>query len=393
MTLVVGRTARAAVPGEPLRQGQELLGQRDYPAALASFEESIRAIDAAGGPVAPELVEPLFAAAKANVALQRPEAAIRAARRAVNIVRRSGGLYDQRQQPGLELLVEQLALTGHPDEARTELRFLESAGVQAHGEQSIGQVRLLADVGEWLCRLGDFQAGRTRFRNARKLIERVTVDDATRLRSLTGMAHCFLFELASFGIETPPTRAKPFLGVIVRAERMTPGIGVFRRHVAEFMRADGDNGLAVAADLAEQSTTLSAEQRIDALLGAGDWFLIKDHLQAARRYYSRAYALSERLAAGPDLAMANPLQILYANPAAFAVPVGTPRPQRYVVADFTIRPDGRVESLRVIESDARGWMLGQTKSALLDARYRPAYAAGMPGRTTGVRFRQSFSAK
>jgi outer membrane biosynthesis protein TonB len=97
------------------------------------------------------------------------------------------------------------------------------------------------------------------------------------------------------------------------------------------------------------------------------------------------------MAEGPDTVMANPERILYADPARFVVPrKDESRPQRYVLAEFTTRADGRVESLRIAKSDARGWMLEQTKRALLEARYRPAFAAGKPVLTTGIRCQQSF---
>jgi len=391
----VDADARLQQAKEMIQQGRDHAVRAEYRAALVSFDESIRLLDAIGDPVAATLIEPLIAAANVYAALGEPEPGIPVARRAVNVIRRTGGLYDMQQQPVVEVLVKLQAMSGNIPDSLAELRFLERASAETNGKRSVAHARVLNNVGQWFCRVGDFQSGRARFRKADeallKLARRGDGNDVVRLQALTGMAQCYFFELASHGITSIAVGDTPFLGEITTRERLKPGSPVFRREVSQILRYEGERAMVTAAEIAESSQTLSMQERVGTLLQVGDWFLIKEFSRTALDYYERAYVLS-RDNLSPDLVLQSPLQILYPLPRPLNEPARSDgnRPERYVIAEFTARADGRVKEVQVAEKVATPSMVDQTIGSLLAARYRPAFASGKPVPTADVRYRQSF---
>ncbi len=82
-------------------------------------------------------------------------------------------------------------------------------------------------------------------------------------------------------------------------------------HVFRYFRVDGEAALQRAVEL---SSALEPKQQIELMLQAGDWFLGKDFVREARRFYARADALAR--ASGTEDALMVPTQVLYAMPPA-----------------------------------------------------------------------------
>ena len=84
----------------------------------------------------------------------------------MNVLRRSGGLYDPRQFALLNQLVDLHSLQGDIDAAVAALAYMESVSERTHGRQSRQHAPTLAGIAAWHCRLGRFDSGRQRFRRS-----------------------------------------------------------------------------------------------------------------------------------------------------------------------------------------------------------------------------------
>lgn len=204
------------------------------------------------GPTDATLVAPLSGLADALVAAGQPTNAIDALTRAVNILRRSGGLYDTRQYSLLNQLTDLHSLQGDIDAAVAALAYMERVSERAHGRQSTLHANTLAAIAAWHCRhcrLGRFDSGRERFRRS---IERLrTADQEALIVALLGLARCSFDELAAEGVATSPDSLDAYRGPVLRRNRMSIGSPAFHYRVLKILRSDGEQALRHAAQLAE----------------------------------------------------------------------------------------------------------------------------------------------
>jgi tetratricopeptide (TPR) repeat protein len=341
------------------------------------------------GPTDSALVEPLVSLADALIAAGQPADAIEPLTRAVGILRRNSGLYDQRQYALLSQLTDLYSLKGDIDSAIAVLAYMERVSERSDGRQSTQHAQSLATIAAWHCRLGRFDSGRERFRRS---IERLRAGDDERLiDALLGLVRCSLDELAAEGVATSPDSLESYRGPVQLTSRISIGSPTFQHHVLKILRPEGEQAVRYAAQLAE-SVTLTPQRRVAVLLQAGDWFQAKDHGRTARRYYASAQRWLKRTD-GADDPFAAPVQVLYPVPALAlrsTLARASSTNARYVEAEFTVRADGRVESGRVIASELGRSAADETLQALQVARFRPRMAEGTAVDTTGVRFRQGF---
>ena len=336
------------------------------------------------GPTDSALIEPLGSLADALIAAGQPADAIEPLMRAIGILRRNSGLYDQRQYALLSQLTDLYSLKGDIDSAVAALAYMERVSERKDGRQSTQHAESLASIAAWHCRLGRFDSGRERYRRS---IERLrTGDDEQLIDALLGLARCSFDELAAEGVATSPGSLDSYRGPVVMTSRISLGSPTFQHRILKILRSDGEQAVRQAAQLAE-TATLTPERRIAVLVQAGDWFQAKDHTRAARRYYASAQRWLKR-SDGADDPFAAPVQVLYPVPAlALSAPSTN---ARYVEAEFTVRADGHVDSGRVVSNELGRSAADETLQALQIARFRPRMVADTAVDTPGVRFRQPF---
>jgi hypothetical protein len=330
------------------------------------------------------LVEPLASLADALIAAGQPADAIEPLTRAVGILRRNSGLYDQRQYALLSQLTDLHSQKGDVDSAVAVLTYMERVSERHNGRQSTQHAQSLAAIAAWQCRLGRFDSGRERFHRS---IERLrTGDDEQLIDALLGLARCSFDELAAEGVATSPDSLDSYRGPVVLTSRISIGSPTFQHRILKILRSDGEQALRYAAQLAE-TVTLTPQRRVAVLLQAGDWFQAKDHTRTARRYYASAQRWVKRTD-GADDPFAAPVQVLYPVPALALRAASTNA--RYVETEFTVRADGHVDSGRVITNDLGRSAADETLQALQVARFRPRMVEDAAVDTPGVRFRQAF---
>jgi len=118
------------------------------------------------GPTDSALIEPLGSLADALIAAGQPADAIEPLTRAIGILRRNSGLYDQRQYALLSQLTDLYSSMGDIDSAVAALAYMERISERTDGRQSTQHAQSLAAIAAWHCRLGRFDSGRERFRRS-----------------------------------------------------------------------------------------------------------------------------------------------------------------------------------------------------------------------------------
>ncbi|MGH8178027.1 MAG: energy transducer TonB [Steroidobacter sp.] len=364
------------------------LAKGDYTGAIGSYSRAIDIIEQGAGALSIDLVQPLTGLANAQRASQQHQLAAETLRRAIGVLRRGAGLYDPRQYPLLIQLVDLHSELGELDAAADGLQYLQRLSANTHTDGSVEQAGSMSEIADWQCRIGQFEEGRRLHRKAIDALDGGTQPEPL-IKALVRMAHCCLHQLSAEGIASAPGVFEQYRGPIARSGRMTPDNPAFRFHGLKLLGAEGEQALLRAVKLADK--TLDAGERIAVLLEAGDWFQMKDHTRAARRYYAKAESLATRTGAGPDHALSAPVRLFFPHPAsALRRPHAAETLERFVEVEFTVRADGRVDDERVLNRDAGKSLVDETLSALHAARFRPRVVAGRAVDTKGVRYRQVF---
>lgn len=360
----------------------------DYVSAQDLYTRAIDAAEQRHGPADIALVEPLAGLADTLTASGQPSAAIEPLTRAIAIVRRAAGLYDERQYALLSQLADLHSLAGDVDAAAAALLNMERVSERTHGRQAVQHALSLTRIAAWQCRLGRFDSGRERFRRSIARL-RSPADEDQLIDALLGLARCSFDELAAEGIATSAGSLETYRGPVTN--RMSAGSPAFQLRVTRILRVDGEQALRRAAQLAE-TASLPAERRVAVLLQVGDWFQAKDHSRTARKYYASAQRWLRRTSSVDD-PLAAPVQVLYpVPPLALRNQLAreTRAAERYVEIEFTVRADGQIDSERVITREPGKSAADETLLALKAARFRPRMVDGTPLGTQGVRFRQVF---
>ncbi len=374
-----------------LEQARHDLKRADLHSARHTFEAVVAALDRDDAVDHAALVAALTGLASSLNALHEHEAAIAPARRALAYLRSRQGLYAPEQRALLELLIDAQSQIGSIEAASDDLKFLERvSAASAHTDPS-RHASMLTSIADWHCRLGAFFAGRERHRRAIALLEDGGADKELLSARIT-FARCALHELSSRGIRTSGGVFEEYRGPIQRAasfnaDGVEPGYRVRRG-----LRSEAEHAVRDAARLASTSSTLEAQEKVDALLFAGDWFQLKGFVRTARNYYVQAAKLLPSVTKA-DERLAAPVRVLYAIPPRALRAFRTKPPagdERFIVVEFTVRADGSVQTPRVRERNVTKSMADETLDALRTARFRPRVIDGEPVESRNVVLRQSF---
>jgi hypothetical protein len=176
--------------------------------------------------------------------------------------------------------------------------------------------------------------------------------------------------------------------------RRSPEHALFRLHILQAFRSDGENALRDALELVRRDG-VDPRRRLEIVLQAGDWYLVGDYGQTARKYYREAYSLQQQYRF-PDIDLARPQQLIYAVPWIELRARGTrssAAPDAFAEFEFAVRPDGRLAKPKVVMRQASRGQVSGTLMSLEGAIYRPSLVDGRPVKLDGVRFRQEFSGR
>jgi len=347
----------------------------------------IAALDAQGASGRLALARALSRLASVLNELGEHLAAVPVARRALAIIRSRGGLFDEEQVALVELVLDAESMLGEIDAVADDLKYLERIAAAKHTADPLTHAKMLTAIAQWYCRVGLFQDGRQRYRQAIEVFDSTPLDDVQHLQALAGLGRCHLHELSAQGIATSPGVFEEYRGAISRS----PPSGATYAFYLRSFRAEGERSLRAAALLAMASKQLDPATKLTAVLATADWFQMKGFTNTARDYYVQAHGLLEELQRvdvfDSPVRLLCPLPSLALRPTALrAANLG----QGFVRVEFTVRADGSVELPHILERNVGKRFADEALEAVRASRYRPRFVAGKPVVATGVQMLLSF---
>ena len=386
-----GRDAMALVT--PLNNlAQTLYALKDYAAAEEQYLRSIRIIETRD-PGSSRLPHTLYGLGRVYVAANQQEFAIVMFKRAVEITRKSDGLFSTSQLPFLHPLIDAYERAGHDADADREEQYLLNIAQRNFPPTSPQFIAAMERQARWQEAQHQFTAARHIWAQAIELTRRAgDVRDIRQVNQLSGMARCYrneyLYGSAESGADAPD--ADPFqLG--------GPTLG---RSQPRRLDADGQHLLDTALNLLQNAQgPLGTKLRRDTLIDLGDWLWVGGDYKAAAVRYATAWDLlttRERASDGPDNPLAQPVLLYYEEPrAAVRNPKAKPEDlvQKFVEMEYPVNDRGRVGDIKVTNSDASESQQKSVMAAVHRALYRPRLVDRKPAATGGVKMREIVYAK
>ena len=372
--------------------GAAQLSKGEYVAAEQAFNEALQLAEKNGGRSSAALIDPLRGLGYTLAAQGKHAQAVPYMDRALLLVRRSSGLYDLSQQGMLRQLADSLTKLNAPAEAERHIQYLLRLGEHAYGKDDPRMIPVYCIAGDWYVEVGLVEPARQLYRKGivlgtRKLGE----NHLGMVQPLLALAESYPREivLSNLGVVTRNDKLASPIEPTLIADPMNP----------RYLSADGERALLRAVKILETNPDRSLQAYVDALVQAGDWFLIKQSPSRAMPYYEQAAKIIDDAAKSPTDAaklpplLSFPVQVYYPIPPLAGrnlnrLPGETV--DRYVQVEFTVHEDGRVSDERVVEQDANERHISQTLTAIGGARYRPKFVDGKPVKTAAVSFRQIF---
>ena len=159
----------------------------------------------------------------------------------------------------------------------------------------------------------------------------------------------------------------------------------------------GEESLKRAIKILRMQSDAERAELVDTLLDLGDWYQVSETWRNALGLYKEA--LTESSASDSVTPLFNePVPVIYRmEDVGIKLRHPLPHPERYnlywVKFDFTVRHDGRIANLKVIESDAPDTYRSSITESFQRTVYRPRFTQGEPVKTEHVRFQQGLYVK
>lgn len=381
-----GRDEMALVtPLNNLAQTLYLL--KDYAGAEEQYLRSIKIIETRE-PSSSRLPHTLYGLGRVYVAANQQEFAIVMFKRAVDITRKSEGLFSTSQLRYLDPLIDAYERAGHDADADREEQYLLNIAQRNYPQTSPQFIAAIERQARWQESQHQYPVARRFWAEAIELTRRAgDVRDIRQVNQLRGMARCYRNEYLYGSAEPEEDAAEtdPFqLG--------GPSIGA-----PQPKRLDpaGQHFLDTALELLQNAHgPLGTKIKRDTLIDLGDWLWVGGDYKAATMKYATAWDLlttQERASDGPDNPLAQPVLLYYEEPrAAVRNPKAKPEDlaEKFVEMQFPVNDRGRVGDIKVTNSDASESQQKSVMAAVHRALYRPRMVDRKLASTDDVKLRE-----
>jgi TonB family protein len=329
-------------------------GAGDHAAAAAGYAEAVRLVETRRGAMDLSLLEPLRGLGLSHNAAGNYARGAEAFERALHVLRVHSGLYHVGQYELLDALAASYAGLGRGADAEFKQRAALQLIEREYGHDDLRIAPALGRLADWYHEQGRlFEERETLERQIGVLEGALGEHDVSLIEPLRAVA-------LSYRLEYSP---------LPEGERaLERAIAIHERH---------------AGDAVGHAETLAA---------LGDWYLVFKKRVRAFAAYAKAQALLppddvERLFGAP-------VPLLYLPPRAPAIDENTPAEdiaEGFVLVEYAVTESGRVDDIRLVESEPAAVMDHRVIKALSGARFRPRIARGTPVPTGGLRLRHPFS--
>jgi tetratricopeptide (TPR) repeat protein len=366
---------------------------KDYSAAEEAYLRSIKIIETRAGS-SPRLSHTLYGLGRVYVAAGQDEFAVTMFKRAVEITRKTDGLFSTSQLPFLYPLIDAYERTERVADADREEQYLVSIAERNYNQQSPQFIAAIERQAAWQERQYKFVTARHYWARAIEFTRRAgDVRDIRQVNQLRGLARCYRGEYL-FGAadeETQPPVNEGFqLG----------GSNPLAQNQGKRLDPEGARLLQSALTLLQNANgPLGTRLKRDTTIDLGDWNWIEGDYKDAADLYATAWDLmtsAERASTGPDNPLAQPVLLFYAEPrAATKNPKAKPEDieEKFVEMEFPVNEKGKVGNVKVTGSDASESLQKSVMNAMHRALYRPRMVDRKLAATEGVKFREVVYAK
>lgn len=344
--------------------------------ALATLDNSIQVMESSQGPFYTGLVKPLMAKGLIRESIENYSGSEDVLRRAQHIIHRNDGVYSPRQVPMVDQLTVIKIKKGEMLAADRQQKFNLKIHEQIHGHHSEEMISVLQDIGAYFARRGDMIPLQSRqefgdyrnelFRESVSLYERAIdilenkygQDDIRLVEPLRGLAEARILQI------TGRRYAEDALERVVAIVQNSSGMDL-----PDYVRA--------LVDLADTYVITSDSRAEETYLKA--WNLVADKPEYAE-LRNELFGTPKRL-----------------HPSSPGVIVLDRRPydaeedeDLYVDAEYTVRANGRVADVNVIDGNVPNKEKRSVRHLLNQTRFRPRIVAGELTQTSGLMLHQPF---
>ena len=395
LTTDLQRSIREDLSESAMRLGKVVLNEAllaaetgDRERAFTAFEAGIGLISDSHGRFHPDLAEAYTARALLHLGRDNP-ASIADLRRAQHIMHRYDGVFSADQVLPLRYLAVAHGANQQRYRADTDYRFMVKVSEVNHGADSLAHLPILVEAASYFSRRGaDIPAIPPHWRMPPGPEESLD-HDAYRRESIFREAHD-LYEHAIGIVEqnhgADDLRIVPLLQGLAQL-RVRQGIGL----------GSAEHALERALRIVRESPSTDPADLADAYIRLGDMYTVTSDRRAAESYLLAWDTLSG------DTELEALRRQLFAHPTRLEVGLPPPAsPDRmpdhagpgdplFVEVSYTVRADGRVEDVRVADSNLPFRWRSYVRTRMEATRYRPRVDEREPVATRGLSYRHHFT--
>lgn len=339
-----------------------------YGEALDNYREAIDVLELLGNPGDTRLVRPLHGMGSALVALRRPEDAIVALKRAVDIIRARSGLHAEEQIPPLKTLIAAYKAADLLAEASREHDYAFSVAEQAYGKNDQRMLGPIGELAQWYEHLGRYADARSLHVRAVQIADSVDANSLEAIPGLRGIARCIRLDFTYNNGEASDSFAVSAVDD-PRYSQTTRSSGA--------PNPEGERALRIALSrLGEEPE--QAALRGEVLIDLGDWYLTARKKSLALEQWASAW--KDLATAGDTSKLDRPTAVIYLAPP-FAVSQRQRDPEEHseqlVRIRLAIDETGAVREATVANpAPERESAEKAIQAALYRSAWRPAFRDG-----------------
>lgn len=349
----------------------------NYPAAIQSYQRSLRILQAKSTMADKQQIRPLHGLGVSFLKANDPESAVVALKRAADLSRNTDGLFNISQVEFIDALIEAYASTGRFAEADKESLYAMRVEEAAYGRSSVKLLDRLDKLARW------YEAGR-RYTTERAIYERSLAilqknapeTDPRRVGPLRGIARSYRLE-SFYGVEGADTGGTFNSGV--------SGAPVFSNAVNQQRR--GEATLTTALAIIEANAPTDFQARGEVLADLGDWYLISNAVRRAYDSYAEAWKSFSEVNNTRFLAVP---RLLAYRPSISSIDRSQMDPAEAVLKEvelrFRVDRDGRLDEVTSPTTDVPESVVRNSIASMKRSRYAPRIENGVAVPTEDVRF-------
>lgn len=344
--------------------------------ALNTLDDSIQALELSQGPFYTGLVRPLMAKGMIHESMENYSESEDVLRRAQHIIHRNDGVYSPRQVPMLDQLTVVKIKKGEMLAADRQQKFSLKIHEQMHGSQSEEMISVLQDLGAYFAGRGNMipLQSRQEYGDYRNELFRESVS---------------LYERAIDIIENKYGQDDIRLVEPLRGLAKARILQVTGRRYAE-------DALERVVEIIQNSSGTDLPDYVRAVVDLADTYVVTNDSRAEETYLKAWNLLADK----PEFAdlrnelFGTPKRL---HPSSPSVIVLDRRPYEadededlYVDAEYTVRANGRVSDVNVIDGNVPNQEKRSVRHLLTQTRFRPRIVDGELMQTSGLMLHQPF---